>query len=106
MTRRLKIITGLLALALGTSAAQAGDVAAGKVLAKKFCARCHVIDLENPFGGIGSSPGFPLMAKNAEMFRPRIRTFEVRRPHAQYQWDVSARDIEDLVTYIMSLTVE
>ncbi len=91
---------------LTATAAHAGERAKGKALAVKLCARCHVIDHENPFGGIGSSPSFPLMAKLADMFRPRIRTFQVRRPHAQFQWDVNERDIEDLETYIMSLTVE
>ena len=96
------ILTGLFL----TLAAEAGDRVKGEALAIKFCARCHVISESNPFGGIGSSPSFPLMAKYAEMFRPRIRTFEVRRPHAQFKWDVSERDIEDLETYIMSLPVK
>lgn len=106
MARRLKLITGLLVLVLGASAAQAGDPVKGRALAVKLCALCHVIDDKNPFGGIGSTPAFPLMAKYADMFRPRIRTFQVRRPHAQFQWDVTARDIEDLETYIMSLAVK
>ena len=88
------------------TAVQAGELAKGKALAVKFCARCHVIDHENPFGGIGSSPSFPVMAKYAEMFRPRIRTFQARRPHAQFQWDVNDQDIADLETYIMSLSVK
>ncbi len=97
----------LAVLAMVTAtAAQAGELAKGKALAVKFCARCHVIDHKNPFGGIGSSPSFPLMAKLADMFRPRIRTFQVRRPHAQFQWDVNERDIEDLLSYIMSLPVK
>ena len=104
MMRRLKL--SLLALALGTSAAQAGELEKGHALAIKFCARCHVIDNKNPFGGIGSTPSFPLMAKYADLYRPRIRTFEGRRPHAQFQWDVNEQDIAALEAYIMSLTVE
>lgn len=96
------ILTGLFL----TLAAEAGDQAKGEALAVKFCARCHVIGESNPFGGIGSSPSFPLMAKYADMFRPRIRTFKERRPHAQFQWDVNDRDIKDLLTYIMSLPVK
>ena len=101
-------IPGLAALCFRLMAqpALAGDPVKGNSLAVKFCAKCHVIDLKNPFGGIGSTPSFPLMAKNADMFRPRIQTFQVRRPHAQFQWDVTNQDIEDLETYIMSLTVE
>ena len=106
MAARLRLVSGLLALALGASAAQAGEVEKGRALAVKLCALCHVIDNNNPFGGIGSTPAFPLMAKYADMFRPRIRTFQARRPHAQFQWDVTARDIADLETYIMSLAVK
>ena len=96
------ILTGLFL----TLAAEAGDRAKGEALAIKLCARCHVISEKNPFGGIGSSPSFPAMAKYADMFRPRIRSFQERRPHAQFRWDVDDRDIEDLVTYIMSLPVK
>lgn len=92
--------------ALTAQAVQAGEHSKGEALAVKFCARCHVIDNKNPFGGIGSSPSFPLMAKYADMFRPRIRTFRERRPHAQFKWDVNDRDIEALLTYIMSLPVK
>lgn len=101
--RRLKIIISLLVFALGTSAVQAGETEKGHALAVKLCALCHVIDNKNPFGGIGSTPSFPLMARNADMFRPRIRSFPERRPHAQFQWDVNDQDIADLETYIMSL---
>ena len=106
--RRLPRQIGLfLALAvLGSLTATAGERAKGKALAVKLCARCHVIDHENPFGGIGSSPSFPVMAKYADMFRPRIRSFQERRPHAQFQWDVNDQDIADLETYIMSLAVK
>jgi mono/diheme cytochrome c family protein len=103
MMRRHKLAIGLMAFALGASAAQAGETEKGHALAVKLCALCHVIDNKNPFGGIGSTPSFPLMAKYAEMFRPRIRTFPERRPHAQFQWDVIEADIAALETYIMSL---
>ena len=107
MSRFAKQVGAFLFLAsLTFPAAQAGEQEKGKALAVKLCALCHVIDNENPFGGIGSTPSFPLMAKYAEMFRPRIRTFEGRRPHAQFQWDVNEADIADLEAYIMSLAVK
>lgn len=96
-------ITGLI-LVLTIQTVQAGEASKGEALSKKLCSRCHVIGESNRFGGIGSTPSFPLMAKYADMYRPRIQTFEGRRPHAQFKWDVTAQDIEDLETYIMSLT--
>ena len=106
MKRGAWIAASCLAGLISSQPAQAADPVKGNALAVKFCARCHVIDHKNPFGGIGSSPSFPLMAKNAEMFRPRIRTFHERRPHAQFLWDVSNADIADLEAYIMSLAEE
>ena len=44
MAARLRLVSGLLALALGASAAQAGEAEKGRALAVKLCALCHVID--------------------------------------------------------------
>lgn len=42
------------------------NAAAGFELAKKYCARCHVIGEFNRLGGIGNTPSFPYMVKNAD----------------------------------------
>ena len=39
---------------------------AGFELAKKHCARCHVIVEFNRLGGIGNTPSFSYMVKNAD----------------------------------------
>ena len=39
------------------------NAAAGFELAKKYCARCHVIGEFNRLGGIGNTPSFPYMVK-------------------------------------------
>ena len=63
------------------SAAAAGDVTAGRKIAHQHCARCHVIDEKNKFGGIGSTPSFKLLVTAFKDWRTRFKTFYARRPH-------------------------
>jgi len=68
-------------LSLVSTAAQAqGDAAKGREIAKKHCARCHVIGADNRLGGIDSTPSFFLMARKPE-YLDRVATFFERRPH-------------------------
>ena len=57
-----------------------GDRVAGRKMAREHCARCHVIGDFNPFGGIGSTPSFQLLA-NRNDWLERFQTFYERRPH-------------------------
>ncbi len=57
-----------------------GDLEAGRKMSVKHCARCHVIGDFNPFGGIGSTPSFQLLA-NRNDWLERFQTFYERRPH-------------------------
>ena len=50
------------------------NAAAGFELAKKYCARCHVIGEFNRLGGIGNTPSFPYMVKNAD-WQERFSSF-------------------------------
>ncbi len=40
-----------------------GDLEAGRKMSLKHCARCHMIGDFSPFGGIGSTPSFQLLAR-------------------------------------------
>ncbi len=57
-----------------------GDLEAGRKMSVKHCARCHVVGDFNPFGGIGSTPSFQLLA-NRNDWLERFQTFYERRPH-------------------------
>ena len=59
---------------------QSGDAESGRRLAREHCARCHVVGDFNPYGGIGSTPSFQLLAKRGD-WRDRFETFYARRPH-------------------------
>ncbi len=57
-----------------------GDWVAGRKMSREHCARCHVIGDFNPFGGIGSTPSFQLLARRDDWLE-RFQTFYERRPH-------------------------
>lgn len=65
--------------------AQSGDgpADAGRRVAREHCARCHVVGDFNPYGGIGSTPSFQLLAKRGD-WRERFETFYTRRPHPAF----------------------
>ena len=73
----------LTAFMLSPSASQAQDWERGREIAKEHCSRCHVIPHHNPFGGIGSTPSFNLLA-NLEDGLERFETFFDRRPHPNF----------------------
>jgi len=100
-------------------AAAEGDVGKGRALADKYCARCHVIDARNRYGGIESTPSFPLLARRKDYFE-RFQTFYRRRPHPVYVrvpdvppptklpayasvFEVTPEDVENLLAFVETL---
>lgn len=53
----------------------------GRALAAEHCVRCHVIDPDNPFTGIGSTPSFQLLVAAFSDWKERFETFYGRLPH-------------------------
>ncbi len=64
--------------------ASATDLARGKAMAERHCARCHVVGNYNRFGGIGSTPSFQLLVRNFKDYKARFKTFYARRPHPAF----------------------
>lgn len=102
-----------------TGAAEPGDPKAGRELAVTHCSRCHVIGDFNPYGGIGSTPSFQLLARRDD-WRERFQTFYERRPHPVFvrvpnvprwtdipshvaEFEVTPRNIDDLMAFVGSL---
>ena len=97
----------------------AGDVAKGRELSITHCARCHVIGDYNKFGGLGSTPSFPLLV-GLEDGLERFRTFYERRPHPVFvrvpnvprwskapayatEFTVTLEAIADLMAYVKTI---
>ena len=114
----------LFILPAGSIASLAQDaaplVAAGARVAAVHCARCHVVDEVNVFGGISSTPSFPLLVRALVDWEDRFQSFQTRPPHPaviRFEGDVSApdkpvsivpvelnySDIEAIVAYARSL---
>lgn len=53
----------------------------GAKIAAVHCARCHVIDEVNVFGGISSTPSFPLLVRALVDWEDRFQSFHTRPPH-------------------------
>jgi len=71
------------AIASGHAKKLHGPAAKGETLAIEHCSRCHVIGPFNKFGGIGSTPSFPLIAGMKDGM-DRFQTFFERRPHPAF----------------------
>jgi mono/diheme cytochrome c family protein len=96
------LVLGLL-LPLSAPRAQ-GDVTAGRKLAIQHCARCHVVGDHNPYGGIGSTPSFQLLARRAD-YLERFQTFFARRPHPVYVRVPDTERLTDLPSFVAEFTV-
>ncbi len=96
-----------------------GDLEAGRKMSVKHCARCHVIGDFNPFGGIGSTPSFQLLA-NRNDWLERFQTFYERRPHPVFvrvpgvprwtklpsyakEFRVTPENIQDIIAFAKTL---
>lgn len=118
----LPVASGLLAAGLICAAPAAladGDVARGRKISIKHCARCHVVGDYNRMGGIDSTPSFQLLSRRAD-FAERLRTFYTRRPHPVFvrvpgvprlndlppnatPFEVTPQQIEDIIAFVRTL---
>ena len=99
-----RLIAPLAALfALPVASAGAQDVARGQALAERWCANCHVV---NAAAGTGQSNGLPTVPAIAA--RPDLTAASLKgamsATHSRMpDFELGARDQEDLVAYIFSL---
>ncbi len=112
------LTTGLFCATAGMARAD-GDVARGREISIKHCARCHVVGDYNRMGGIGSTPSFQMLARRADG-EDLLRTFYQRRPHPVFvrvpgvaRWTklppyatpfkVTPEQIEDIIVFVRTL---
>ena len=120
MKRPALAVAILLAASFPIASAGAGGIAeAGRKISETHCARCHVVGDFNPFGGIGSTPSFQLLAKRNDWLE-RFETFFERRPHPVFvrvpnvarwtelpshvkEFSVTPENIDDIVAFVKTL---
>ncbi len=98
-----------------------GNAERGLVVARKACARCHVVEESNPFAGIGSTPSFAALRSFPD-WRDTFEVFWTANPHRAVvtvkdmseEKDpdnpvhiapivLSQDDVDDLVAYVASV---
>ena len=83
--------------------ANAQDVRRGQALAERWCANCHVVSHTATAGRSDGLPTFPALAARKEttgaMLKGAMTATHSRMPDFQ----LGARDQDDLVAYIFSL---
>lgn len=88
---------------LPLAAAHAQDVARGQALAERWCANCHVVNAAAGSGQSNGLPTFPAIAArpdmNAAILKGAMSATHSRMP----DFELGARDQEDLAAYILSL---
>ncbi len=93
-------------LAPAAQAESSGDAERGRSIIGRLCGRCHAWDPEYPWNSIGSTPSFMWMAKKLDFYRDRVLSVTDRPPHIAQKFEVTLRDLEDILAYIETLKPE
>ncbi|WP_421854052.1 c-type cytochrome [Oricola sp.] len=79
---RLLLFAPLAVVAEPTGAEETPElIRQGRTVAERHCVRCHVIDDDNRFSGISSTPSFPLLVRALADWEARFLSFHTRLPH-------------------------
>jgi mono/diheme cytochrome c family protein len=92
----------LAALLASTAPAFSGDLDHGEVLARQWCASCHIV-AEDQARGADNVPSFSSIANRPGFDPVKIARF-LRDPHAKMpDMQLSSYEADDLAAYIASL---
>ncbi len=93
----------LLFLGIAPSAAQSpGDPEAGRALALRVCANCHLVAEGQRQAAMDSVPSFDALARDPAMTEARLQGF-LNRPHPPMpDPQLSRQDVADLLVYFES----
>ncbi len=92
----------LLALAAPALAASTGDAEHGEVLARHWCAACHIVSDDQPRGA-DNVPTFSNIASRPDFNPAQLARF-LRDPHPKMpDMQLSTYESDDLAAYIASL---
>lgn len=80
-----------------------GDRVAGAAVAWSWCANCHDVGLGSRPTATDAAPGFRAIARMPSTTELSLRAF-LRTPHANMpDYQLSRRELEDVIAYILSL---
>jgi mono/diheme cytochrome c family protein len=93
----------LLAATLSPNLADAQDVLRGQALAERWCANCHVVNRAATAGRSDGLPTFPALAARTGVTAATLKGAMTATHSRMPDFQLGARDQEDLVAYIFSL---
>lgn len=101
MTRPLPALLPLIAVLALAPPAAAADAAKGEVLAKRWCAACHVVATDQQTAN-GQAPPFSTIARTPDLDPSRLALF-LLLPHPKMpDMALSRSEAADLAAYIQS----
>lgn len=87
-------------------AGEPGGRAAGAAVASQWCANCHVVDRSAARGASDAAPPFADIARMPSTTEMSLRAF-LRTSHINMpDYQLSRRELQDVVAYILSLRGE
>lgn len=104
MVRLFLRSAGLVALlALAAAPARAADASAGRALAERWCASCHVVG-SAPQSAASDAPTFAALAARGGDLSASWLAFRLLKPHPQMpQLSLSRAEAADLAAYFATL---
>jgi mono/diheme cytochrome c family protein len=102
MVARLAAALTLLVAMLATIA-EAQDIQRGQMLAERWCANCHVVNRAATGGRADGLPTFPALAGRKDVSAATLKGAMTATHSLMPDFQLGARDQEDLVAYIFSL---
>ena len=83
--------------------AEAQDAMRGQALAERWCANCHVVSRTATTGRSDGLPTFPALAARKDVTAATLKGAMTATHSRMPDFQLGARDQEDLVAYIFSL---
>jgi mono/diheme cytochrome c family protein len=94
-----RVLTSILVLSSLATAGHAADAAQGGVLAKRWCAACHVVSVDQP-SGTTQAPPFSSIARRPTFDAAQIAFF-LLAPHPRMpDMSLTRNEAADLAAYI------
>ena len=93
----------LLAAIIVPTSARAQDVLRGQALAERWCANCHVVSRTADTGRANGLPTFPGLANSKDVTAATLKGAMTVQHSRMPDFQLGARDQDDLVAYIFSL---
>jgi mono/diheme cytochrome c family protein len=101
LARAATLFSLALSVALAAAPALAGDVAKGGVMAKRWCASCHVVAKDQTSASADAPSFFDIAHRRTD--KKQIANFLVDPHPPMPDMHLSRKEIDDITSYIRSL---